>query len=538
LRYEVVETNVPAGYSSASVGSAGQIAAGTSSTAAFTNTYSNPYASSPASAIVQASKVLEGADLNDGQFSFVLEGEGNTYTASNSLDGMVSFDLSYDAAGTYQYTLKETAGDSDDIIYDDTVYDVTVTVTESGSRLVSTVSYSLNGKSVSAPVFTNTMKPGSLSISKETADAPDAMKDEEFSFVLHLADSEGKALSGKYSVADSDLELSDGDTFTLKAGASLVLENIPAGTQYTVEETGLENSGWTLSKTENTTGTIVSNTVSAAKFTNTFAPKSASLAFTASKKLMDEDESMTLEKGQFTFQLLDEKGNVLSTAANDKEGNIVFDEIVYEGADVGQTYTYQIKEVNDSQKFITYDQSAYTRTVTVSEKDGKVTYALDDESDIVFENAYSYSASGYVILKGRKTLEDADLTDGQFNFKVFENGEEVAAGSNMADGTIVFDSITYTLEDAGVHTYTIKEVKNPLDIFTVYDNSECTVQVTVSNNGDGTLKAVVSGEEISFTNLHRELTMPASGGFGIGLGIFGGAVLMAGAVCLTLKKKS
>jgi pilin isopeptide linkage protein len=141
-----------------------------------------------------------------------------------------------------------------------------------------------------------------------------------------------------------------------------------------------------------------------------------------------------------------------------------------------------------------------------------------------------------VILKGHKTLEDADLTDGQFNFKVFENGEEVAAGSNTADGTIVFDSITYTLEDVGVHTYTIKEVKNPLDIFTVYDDSECTVQVTVSDNGDGTLKAVVSGEEISFTNLHRELTMPAAGELGIGAGIFGGVSLLAAAVYLTFKK--
>jgi hypothetical protein len=81
-------------------------------------------------------------------------------------------------------------------------------------------------------------------------------------------------------------------------------------------------------------------------------------------------------------------------------------------------------------------------------------------------------------------------------------------------------------------------VKNVLDFFTEYDDSAFTVSVLVSDNGDGTLACSVSGEDsISFVNVHRALSVPFAGAFGIGLGIASGVSLLAGSAYLFLKKR-
>jgi pilin isopeptide linkage protein len=530
IRYEVVETDIPTGYTCTSEGAVGRIVSGEKASATFTNTYSNPYTNNPATAIIQASKVLEGAELEDGEFAFELEGNGETYTATNTLDGMVSFELTFDEAGTYKYTLKEATGDSDDIEYDDSEYGVTVTVSESGSRLIASVSYD------STPVFTNVMKPGNLSITVIAQDVPDSLKEEEFSFVLHLTDENGNALSGEYAVQGTDKTVCDGDTIALKNGEVLILENIPAGTQYSFGQTDL-NDGWTLSESQNSNGSIVSNQTAEAKFVFVYAPESTTLTFEASKILMEEGEEKDLTAGQFTFELLDEEGNVLSSAVNDESGNIVFDEIVYTAADVGSTFVYQVLEMDDRQEYITYDSTVYTRTVIVSAESGKVTYAIKETDSIVFENTYAYTASGSVKLSGHKTLEGAELQAGQFEFEVLENGSVVSTGLNTASGDISFDTIVYGVSDVGEHTYTVREVKNVLDLFTEYDDSSYSVSVAVSDNGDGTLTCYVSGDDdLSFENVHRGLTVPFAGEIGIGFGLGFGVVLLVGSAYLIWKK--
>ena len=118
---------------------------------AFTNTY----APAATSVTLGASKVLDGKSLEDGEFSFALEGEDSTQlVAKNDANGMVAFPaIQYSKAGTYQYTLSEVKGTESGVTYDEATYAVAVAVEDDGEgSLVATVSYE-GGK---APVFNNT----------------------------------------------------------------------------------------------------------------------------------------------------------------------------------------------------------------------------------------------------------------------------------------------------------------------------------------------------------------------------------------------
>lgn len=117
--------------------------------------FTNSYAPAATSVTLGASKVLNGKSLEDGEFSFVLEGEdGTQLTAGNDANGMVVFPaIQYSETGTYQYTLSEVKGSETGVTYDEAAYAVTVAVEDDGEgSLVATVSYE-GGK---APVFNNT----------------------------------------------------------------------------------------------------------------------------------------------------------------------------------------------------------------------------------------------------------------------------------------------------------------------------------------------------------------------------------------------
>ena len=117
--------------------------------------FTNSYAPAATSVTLGASKVLNGKSLEDGEFSFALEGEdGTQLTAGNDANGMVVFPaIQYSEAGTYQYTLSEVKGSETGVTYDEAAYAVTVAVEDDDEgSLVATVSY----EGDKAPVFNNT----------------------------------------------------------------------------------------------------------------------------------------------------------------------------------------------------------------------------------------------------------------------------------------------------------------------------------------------------------------------------------------------
>ena len=118
-------------------------------TLTFTNTYTPPTPPTPSEKQITTSKILEGRDLQGGEFSFNLLDENGTVlqTKQNAADGTVTFDaIAYTEAmiGTHQYTIKEVVpADKANIQYDEGQVDVTVTVTkdEASNAIQAVVAY-------------------------------------------------------------------------------------------------------------------------------------------------------------------------------------------------------------------------------------------------------------------------------------------------------------------------------------------------------------------------------------------------------------
>lgn len=112
-------------------------------------------------AVINAEKVLAGGTFKEGQFSFALKDDKARVlqTVTNDAMGNVSFNVDYNKADTYTYTISEVVPEGaennvkDHITYDRTQHKVTVKVDNGERNLVATVTYD-NGSST-PPTFTN-----------------------------------------------------------------------------------------------------------------------------------------------------------------------------------------------------------------------------------------------------------------------------------------------------------------------------------------------------------------------------------------------
>lgn len=130
-------------------------AAGDSTTAIVFN---NTYTATPTSVLLGGTKVLDGRALAEGEFTFVLnDADGNELqTVTNNAQGGFCFDqITYDAAGTYEYTISEVKGDAEGVTYDDATIAVKVVVTDNGKGALEVTELTYDGRT-ELPVFTNT----------------------------------------------------------------------------------------------------------------------------------------------------------------------------------------------------------------------------------------------------------------------------------------------------------------------------------------------------------------------------------------------
>ena len=125
-------------------------------------TFTNGYEAAPVTLKLGAAKVLKGAELKAGQFSFELKSRDGKVmsTAKNAADGSVTFDaLTFKQAGTYTFTVSEVDDDQAHVTYDKAVRKIVVTVSDEAADgtktgyLSAKVSY--EGDANVPPVFTN-----------------------------------------------------------------------------------------------------------------------------------------------------------------------------------------------------------------------------------------------------------------------------------------------------------------------------------------------------------------------------------------------
>ncbi len=120
-------------------------------------TFTNEYKATPVGIQISAAKALEGRRLDEKEFTFLLKDENGEVvaTATNDANGLIVFEeIKYDKEGTYEYTIAEEKGNVKHVTYDDSIYKVTVKVTDDLKGMMEAeVDY--HGEN---PVFKNTYK--------------------------------------------------------------------------------------------------------------------------------------------------------------------------------------------------------------------------------------------------------------------------------------------------------------------------------------------------------------------------------------------
>ena len=326
-------------------------------------TFTNAFTPNATTATIELTKELTGRDLVDGEFSFELyEGANKLQTVTNK-SGKVTFEsLSYTAEGEHTYTVKEVKGDNATIAYDASEKQVTVKVTRDGDALKAEVVYPENKTFTNA--FTPNATTATIELSKELTGRD--LVDGEFSFELYEGANKLQTVtnkSGKVTFESISYTAEGEHTYTVKE----VKGNVPGITYDTAEK---QVTVQVTKDGDNLKATVVYP--ESKVFANTYsAPSPAKAQISASKILEGRD----LKDGEFSFNLLDEAGEVLQTKQNAADGSVAFDEISYSQEDTGKTFHYTIKEVipQSQEKGMTYDQASIEVTVTVTKDDASNT---------------------------------------------------------------------------------------------------------------------------------------------------------------------
>ena len=214
---------------------------------------------------------------------------------------------------------------------------------------------------------------------------------------------------------------------------------------------------------------------------------------TAAKSLTGRD----LAEGEFSFELLeiaDKEVKPVETVTNGADGKVTFSAIKY--TEIGQ-HIYTLREVKGNAGGIAYDKTVYTVVTTIADN-GKgqlvATHKLkgaEDVKKIEFKNSYTVTPKSSSVtdqITATKSLTGRKLAVGEFSFELVEGDKVVATGTNDASGNITMGTVKY--DKAGTHTYTLREVNGGTTSKGIaYDGKTYTIVTTITDEGDGTLKA-------------------------------------------------
>ena len=461
--------------------------------------FKNTYSVKPVEDQITATKVLTGRDLKEGEFSFELV-EGNKVVAkgTNAAGGTIAMDkITYDKPGNHTYTLREKlpneAGLSNGITYDKTNYTVKTSVIDNGDGTLK-VTHTLEGPETARFENKYNTAPNKSSVTDQitatkTLTGRD-LKEGEFSFELV----EGNDVVARgTNAADGKITM---DKITYTAAGEHT---------YMLRETKVDaDNGITYSTAAYTIVTTVTDDgngkltvkhelqdVEKAIFENAYSvtPNNSSVTdqITATKVL----DGRNLKADEFSFELV-EDGEVVATGANDADGKITMGKITYTAAG---KHTYILREAKGAEgNGITYDSTTYTIVTTVTDDgNGKLTvkHELQGANEAKFNNSYKPNPDESSVtdqITAKKVLTGRDLKEGEFSFELVEDGEVVATGTNAADGKITMGAVKY--DKPGKHTYTLREVNGGTTSKGVtYSDAKFTIVTTITDNGDGTLKA-------------------------------------------------
>ena len=428
------------------------------STARFVNT-NTPVAS----AGIKARKLLDGKTAGGFEFELVQDGTVKGKVTSNG-DGSINFDrITYNNPGEFDYVIREVQGIDSAITYDTSTKRVHVSVTRDGSKLQATVTYP------DEAVFNNSSKTGSIKVTKRVIGNTD--NERNFTFIMTLNGRE--------------------EQFTLRNGQEKVFSGVKYGTTYKVQEVNIP-SEYTLASLTNAEGTVSNNQEIDVVATNQYKTN-GSFTVNAKKVLQNRE----LKSGEFTFELVDENGQVVDTVNNAGNGEITFNAISVNSTGVK---TYKIREKAGSDENIKYDAHEETVRVVTTNANGRTETRVEYDTDgAVFTNKYEpkvvTTSENAVNVSITKKLEGSN-TNRLFNLKV-DIMKDGKALENAFEYNSNLDVTVKTLTPGGKieirkdETITIKNVPQGAKVKVVEDSyagyrvkegTEITKDVTVDDN--------------------------------------------------------
>ncbi len=336
--------------------------------------------------------------------------------------------------------------------------------------------------------------------------------------------------------ADSDGNL----TVTIKPGESVGIADIVAGTNVTVTEL-TQSPGFTIPEEDvSQTVTITARENTTVHFVNTYTPASVSDVNLEVTGLKNLEGRPWLDGDSFTFCLEyryvgedNSRWMQLGTAT------VTYDPAVedfncfdltrlVQAVDFNKygTYSFRVSEMEGVIGGITYDElvSYFDVQVSDADMDGSLEFAnvtgtagaevvWDDARTayfvtMTFSNRYAPTGSAAVSIPIRKTVEDRsgqNHTAGGFTFGLYTpEGELLQTSEPTSASGETGLRLVYDAAQAGqTFTYIIKETNaGTVDGAIIYDATEYTVQVTVTDNLDGTIRAEADVQELSFVNVY------------------------------------
>ena len=539
--------------------------------------FNNVYDPKDAEVTLSGTKILTGKTLQDDEFEFTITPTGNTALPANydnivkNFGGTFTFNkLVFDKAGVYTYNVTEKITSNTNYDYDESVYAVTVTVTDNSEGVLSArVSILKNGMESSEIVFRNGFVPTPITfdISAEFGGTKildgRPVNEEEFEFRLI------NAINGE-QIGDTVKNIKDGGKDIFKFPQVTIPEagiyhykiteiigdekgvSYDTASYHVVLEVIQDDNGILHIKDDTSTtdivegkqlykGTVTKEEVGGVLtevvhyesisnngeiiFNNTYKADPAHVTLEAIKTLTGRD----LKDGEFKFDLYNTdhsyvydgktpiQDDVVLTLKDDGTGNITFMPITFENEG---TFYYVVVEDELDEKGITADKNAYKIEVTVTDNhDGKLVATIkvngqditgSTADTVKFHNTYTVAATE-IVIKGNKVLTGRELKAGEFSFELYDNENvKIETVKNSPDGSFEFTAIP--ISEAGEYVYTIRELGGSEKEIT-YDDTVYTVRVDVTDNLDGTFKVkytYIKGTEtadgIIFTNVY---TAPA-----------------------------
>ena len=524
----------------------------------FANGYQPESVTTPTNATFSGTKSVTeehgGFTLEAGQFSFTMtstsapDGVGapapsNGSTVSNAEDGSFDFGtLTFAEPGEYTYTVTEDkpAQGIDGITYSSEVYTLYFNVVDNNGQLeikTQSITNSANETVDAGDLnFTNIYNDGEVSyqiagtkVLETNGYSGETLAQDEYSFALYEEGAEEPLQTVTNGAPNGNAAAFQFDSITYAEAGTHTYKVYELGTDGEPGTGGIDTDNVSYSEEVYTITVIVSESNdgrglsvssdvqnSDIVFTNTYTPESVVVgpngdAQIGGTKELDaaEGTDRTLKEGEFTFALLDGDGNEVSSTTNAADGSFVFDDLTF---DKTGTYSYTVAEKSGNAGGITYDETLYGVTITVTEDTdtnklvAQVSYSKGNQSveAMSFTNTYEAIPIG-IQLGASKELQNASLAAGQFTFEL--TGSEGApmpestTTTNTENGQVLFGEITF--DTVGEYDYTITEVNDGQEGITYDADATRTIHVSVTDRGEGFLGATVSyGEDGShFVNI-------------------------------------